>query len=80
MTEYLVTWQIFVEARTPEEAALRALAAQRSVESDATCFDVCDEAGHRDTVVCPIPDDPTRPARPDAPGRPLLKLVKTSHA
>src|SRR5262245_49118026 len=32
MTEYLVTWQIYVEAQTAEEAALSALAAQRNAE------------------------------------------------
>jgi hypothetical protein len=69
MTEYLVTWQIFVEARTPQEAARTALTAQRDVESHATCFDVSDEAGGRSTVICPAGD---------APARPHLTLVKTS--
>ena len=79
MTEYLVTWCIFVEAGTPEEAARRALAAQRSVESTATCFDVYDETGRRDTIVCPGCEDPGCP-EDAAPARPHLKLVKTSRA
>ena len=71
--EYLVTWRIFVEADTPEEAAHAALEAQRNVESRATCFDVRDEAGRRDTIVCPAGD-------PEMPVRRHLRLVKTSHA
>ena len=80
MTEYLVTWCIFVEARTPEEAAGLALAAQRNVESTATCFDVYDEAGNRGTIVCPGCADPAWPAEDAAAARPHLKLVKTSRA
>ena len=80
MTEYLVTWCIFVEARTPEEAARRALAAQRNLDSAATCFDVYDEAGNRDTIVCPSCADPACPAADGAPAHPHLKLVKTSRA
>jgi hypothetical protein len=80
MTEYLVTWQIFVEARTPEEAARGALAAQRDVESTATCFDVSDENGHREVVVCPTADSPIRPAEPGPASRRHLTLVKTSRA
>ena len=80
MTEYLVTWQIFVEAGTPEEAAERALAAQRNVESAATCFDVCDEEGRCDTIVCPSCVAPVRPPEVDVPARPHLILVKTSRA
>jgi len=78
MTEYLVTWQIFVEAKTPEEAAWAALAAQRNAESHATCFDVRDERGHRDTVTCSTPEPPAIPAGP-VPVRRHLRLVKTSH-
>ena len=72
MTQYLVTWQIFIEARTPEDAARDALAVQRNAESDATCFEVLDEAGHEAMVV--VRDEPRLPARPH------LRLVKTSHA
>ena len=73
MTEYLVTWQIFVEAFTPQEAARTALAAQRDVDSEATCFHVRDEAGRRDTIVCP-------PEADAMPVRRHLTLVKTSRA
>jgi len=72
MTQYLVTWQIFIEARTPEDAARDALAVQRNAESEATCFEVLDEAGHEEMVV--VRDEPRLPARPH------LRLVKTSHA
>jgi len=78
MTEYLVTWSIFVEARSPEEAARGALAAQRSPESDATCFDVYDETGLRRTVVCLGPGDVQRLPEQQSPPGPHLKLVKTS--
>jgi len=78
MTEYLVTWRIFVEARSPEEAALGALAAQRNAESTATCFDVSDEAGERQVVVSPSCEDPASPVDFAGPARPHLKLVKTS--
>jgi hypothetical protein len=79
MTEYLVAWCILVEAETPEEAARVALAAQRSADSTATCFDVYDEAGRRDTIVCPTCAEPGC-AEDRAPARPHLKLVKTSRA
>jgi hypothetical protein len=79
MTEYLVTWQIFVEARTPEAAALGALAAQRNVDSAATCFDVRDEAGRRNTVVCPTGED-AMDLEEAPPVRRHLTLVKTSRA
>ena len=81
MTEYLVTWQIFVEARTPEEAARGALAAQRDIESTATSFDVRDEAGQRSVVVCPTDERPLRLAVEHGPAfRRHLTLVKTSRA
>lgn len=73
LMEYLVTWRIFVEADTPEEAAHAALEAQRNVESHATCFDVRDELGRRSTVVC-------RAREGEMPVRRHLTLVKTSHA
>ena len=80
MTEYLVTWRIFVEARTPEEAARGALAAQRNAESAATCFDVSDEGGERQVVVCPSCEGPATLVDLPGPARPHLKLVKTSRA
>jgi hypothetical protein len=79
MTEYLVTWRIFVEARTPEEAALGALAAQRNAESAATCFDVSDGAEERQILVCPS-EGLASPMDLAGPARPPLKLVKTSRA
>lgn len=80
MTEYMVTWRIFVEARTPEEAALGALAAQRNPDSAATCFEVGDEAGQSHVVVCPTCDAPMHAMVVAAPARPHLRLVKTSRA
>jgi hypothetical protein len=75
-TEYLVLWQIYVEADTPEDAASQALAAQRSVDSDATAFDVRDEWGRWRTVVCTGGDA----AAGLGPVRHRLGLVKTSTA
>ena len=80
MTEHLVTWRIYVEARTPEEAARAALAAQRNVESDATCFVVRDETGRRTRVVCPCGHGPVSLAGDLAPIGRHLRLVKTSRA
>jgi hypothetical protein len=71
MTEYLVTWRIFIEAESPEDAAREALAVQRNPESEATGFDVRDAVGREVTLV-------VREA--DIPARPHLRLVKTSHA
>jgi len=71
MTEYLVTWRIFVEAESAEDAAREALAVQRNPETEATGFDVRDGAGREATIV-------VREA--ETPARPHLRLVKTSHA
>ena len=71
MTEYLVTWRIFVEAESAEDAAREALAVQRNPETEATGFDVRDGAGKEATIV-------VREA--ETPARPHLRLVKTSHA
>jgi hypothetical protein len=71
MTEYLVTWRIFVEAASPEDAAREALAVQRNPESEATGFDVRDAGGREAMIV-------VREAEP--PTQPHLRLVKTSHA
>jgi hypothetical protein len=46
---YLVTWQIDIEADTPQEAARKALLIQRKHDSIATVFDVTDEAGQTST-------------------------------
>ncbi len=40
MTQYLVKWEIDIEADTPEDAARQALEIQRDPESKATCFEV----------------------------------------
>lgn len=45
MQRYRVNWVIDLEADTPEEAALAALAIQRNPESIATVFDVTDDCG-----------------------------------
>ena len=41
MAEYLVTWEINIEAATPEDAARIARQAQTDPGSYATVFDVC---------------------------------------
>lgn len=69
MTEYLVTWRIFVEATSPEAAAREALAVQRNPDCDATGFAVRDTLGREVTLVVR-----------ELPVRPHLRLVKTSHA
>lgn len=43
MNHYLVTWEIELDAETPEEAARKALEIQRDPNSIATVFDVVDE-------------------------------------
>jgi hypothetical protein len=50
-TEYLVRWEILVEAASPEEAVEEALAVQRNPDSRATLFDVRDEWGRWRTIV-----------------------------
>jgi hypothetical protein len=40
MAHFRVTWEIDIEAGTPEQAAKQAFAIQRDSESTATCFDV----------------------------------------
>ena len=42
MPDYLVTWQIELEAASPAEAAARALVIQRDATSIATVFSVQD--------------------------------------
>lgn len=42
---YVVTWEMDVDAGTPEEAARQAWAAMRAPESTANVFDVLDETG-----------------------------------
>ena len=45
MNHYVVTWEIDVDAGTPEEAARQAWAHIRAVDSTANVFDVLDETG-----------------------------------
>jgi len=59
-SEYLVLWEILVEAHSPEEAAAEALAAQRNPESRATIFDVRDEWGRWRTIASGGDDAPRR--------------------
>jgi hypothetical protein len=68
--EYLVLWEILVEADSPEEAADEALAAQRNPDSRATVFDVRDEWGRWRRIAC-SGDEVTG-------GRRALRLVKRS--
>ena len=44
MPSYLVTWNIQVDAKSPEDAALQALGIQQDPESTATVFLVTDGA------------------------------------
>jgi hypothetical protein len=50
MPEYRVTWEIDIEAATPEEAARKALTIQRDANSRATVFNVTDEDGEMEDI------------------------------
>lgn len=50
MKSYLVTWEIDIDADTPEDAARKALAIQRDPASIATVFDVYDCDGRAGLV------------------------------
>lgn len=51
MKTYSVTWGIEIDAKTPEEAARKALEIQRDPQSIyAMVFDVCDERGNTTRV------------------------------
>ena len=43
--EYRVRWEIYIDAETPEAAAMQALLIQRDPESLAVFFDVFDDRG-----------------------------------
>lgn len=45
MPDYLVMWEIDINAKSPEAAAAKALEIQRDPNSVATVFDVTDEDG-----------------------------------
>jgi len=51
MRSYLITWQIDIEADSPEEAAAQALIAQRDSEATCTCFEVKDKEDGQETFV-----------------------------
>lgn len=50
--EYTVTWtiQLDAKAKSPREAALRALKIQRDKESEAVCFKVTDSQGREHEI------------------------------
>lgn len=50
--EYTVTWtiQLDAKAKSPREAALRALQIQRDKESEAVSFKVIDSQGHEHEI------------------------------
>lgn len=48
--QYLVTWEIDIEADTHTEAAAKALRVQRKRDSIATVFNVTDESGQTLTI------------------------------
>lgn len=77
--QYLVVWQIFVEADSAEDAAAEAYAAQGNLDSDATVFEVCDESERWKTVVC-AGDAEAAGVDSDVGGpmRRHLRLVKSS--
>jgi hypothetical protein len=57
MPNYLVTWTIDIEADSPTEAALAALAIQRKADSIAVVFKVRDKHTRTTTLVDLDPDD-----------------------
>ena len=57
MPSYLVTWMIDIEADSPTEAALAALAIQRKPDSIALVFKVRDKHARTTTLVDLEPDD-----------------------
>lgn len=48
--QYVVTWEIDIEAKSPKEAAIEALRIQRKANSWATVFEVTDEKGNKTKV------------------------------
>lgn len=50
MPEYHVTWEIELNADSPREAAVKALAIQRDSDSIATVFDVTDKVGTTEQI------------------------------
>lgn len=58
MTEYLVTWKIYIPAETPEEAAEKALEIQRDPTSLATVFEVSLFGVKEEPVLVDLSPDP----------------------
>lgn len=48
--QFLVTWEIDIDAENPLDAAQQALAIQRDPQAIATCFTVQDQEGNKTTV------------------------------
>jgi hypothetical protein len=63
MPKYLVTWSIDVEADTPAEAALAAVATQRKPDSWAVVFEVMDKASGAATTIDLEPDTDCFPCK-----------------
>jgi hypothetical protein len=61
MPDYLVTWHIDIEADTPEDAALAAVAVQRRPDSTAVVFEVRDKKSGVATTIDLEPDDDCGP-------------------
>jgi hypothetical protein len=61
MPTYLVTWRIDIEADTPADAALAAVAIQRKPDSWAVVFDVMDKTSGAATTIDLEPDDDCAP-------------------
>ena len=59
MSSYLVTWEIDIEADSPEEAAREARAIQADHESEALVFEVCKSGGEycKDVVVVDLSEE-----------------------
>lgn len=51
MKQYTVTWEIDIDANTPEEAAREALKIQRDTGSEATVFEVTDTSSEQTKTV-----------------------------
>jgi len=61
MPNYLVIWRIDIEADTPAEAALAAVATQRKPDSWAVVFEVTDKTSGATTTIDLEPDDDCAP-------------------
>lgn len=51
MNHYIVSWEIDIQAPSPEEAARKALAIQRDRDSTATCFTVLKVGTREETSI-----------------------------